>query len=73
MPSLAIPLFERSVEKAPSNASYRYHLGLAHLQAGDRVRGRAAIQRALEASPDAATAADIRRAFTESPAPNPKS
>ncbi len=32
LPDLAIPLFERSVEKAPDNVSYRYHLGLAYVQ-----------------------------------------
>ncbi len=57
----AIPFFERSVEKAPESASYRYHLGLVYLKSGDEARGRAALRRALSASPDAATAAEIRR------------
>ena len=73
LPDLAIRLFERSVKKAPANASYGYHLGLAHLQAGNTARGREALQRALEASPDAATAADIRRALAQNPITIPKS
>lgn len=73
LPNLAIPLFERSVEKMPDRASYRYHLGLAYLQSGDTARGRAALQAALNARPDEATAAEIRRALAAAPAPAPKS
>ncbi|HLG59062.1 MAG TPA: tetratricopeptide repeat protein [Vicinamibacterales bacterium] len=60
LPHLAIPLFERSAAKAPNNAGYQHHLGLSYLQAGDVAKGRAALQRALAAGPDAATSADIR-------------
>jgi tetratricopeptide (TPR) repeat protein len=60
-PQFAIPLFKKCVEKAPTNASYHYHLGLAYLQAGDTDLGRAALQRALANGADATTAADIRR------------
>ncbi len=73
LPDLAIRLFERSVEKAPANPSYHYHLGLAHLQAGNTARGREALQRALEAGADAATAADIRRVLAQNPTTTPKS
>ncbi len=72
-PNLAIPLFERSVEKAPDNASHRYHLGLAYLRSGETIRGRATLERALSANPDAATAAEIRRILAEIPATGPKS
>jgi Tfp pilus assembly protein PilF len=64
----AIPFFEKSVEKVPENASYRYHLGLAYLKSGDEARGRATLKQALAANPDAATAAEIRRLLGE-PAP----
>ena len=67
LPDLAIPIFERIVEKAPDNPSYRYHLGLAYVQSGDTIGGRAALQRALSAKPDAATAAEIRRLLAEIP------
>jgi tetratricopeptide (TPR) repeat protein len=72
LPDLAIPLFERSVEKAPDNVSYRYHLGLAYVQSGDTIRGRAALERALSANPDPDTAAEIRRVLAEIPATGPK-
>ena len=65
---LAIPLFERCVEKAPAQAIYHYHLGLAYLQAGNRDKGRSALQRALDRGANGETAADIRRLLTESQA-----
>ena len=64
-PSLAIPFFERSIEKAPTNASYRYHLGLAYLQTGDAKRGRAALEDALAAGPDTESTAEIRRLLAQ--------
>jgi tetratricopeptide (TPR) repeat protein len=67
LPDLAIPLFERSVEKAPDNPSYRYHLGLAYMLSGDTIGARSALQRALSSKPDADTAAEIRRLLAEIP------
>jgi tetratricopeptide (TPR) repeat protein len=58
---LAIAQFERCVQKAPRIPEYHHHLGLAYVQAGDLVRGRASLQRALDRGIDASTAADIRR------------
>jgi putative PEP-CTERM system TPR-repeat lipoprotein len=63
LPRLAVAQFQRAVEKAPGNASYLHHLGLAHLQAGDTGAGRAALQMALSAKPSSAAAAEIRRAL----------
>jgi tetratricopeptide (TPR) repeat protein len=65
LPQQAIPQFERSVAKAPENATYRYHLGLAYLQAGDTSRGRASLQRALSLGPDVTTSAEIKRALSQ--------
>jgi tetratricopeptide (TPR) repeat protein len=56
LPALAIPAFEKSVEKAPDNPSYHYHLGLAYQKAGDPTRARAAAQQALKIKPDYADA-----------------
>jgi len=56
LPTLAIPAFEKSVEKAPDNPSYHYHLGLAYQKAGDPARARAAAQQALKIKPDHADA-----------------
>jgi tetratricopeptide (TPR) repeat protein len=72
LPELAIPLFARSVEKAPRDASYHYHLGLAYLQSGDQTRGRAALQQALSAKPDARTAEEIQGALGKIPPAAPK-
>jgi tetratricopeptide (TPR) repeat protein len=63
---LAIPVFERCVEKAPTSALYRYHLGLALLKIGDTAKGRAALQRALELNPDQTTSNEIRRLLSAS-------
>ncbi len=56
LPALAVPAFERSVEKAPDNASYHYHLALALSRSGDNARARAAVQEALKLKPDYAEA-----------------
>jgi len=61
LPELAVPLFARCVEKEPSRGTFRYHLGLAYLKAGQKDRGRAALEQALKAGVDAAAAADARR------------
>ena len=61
LPELAVPLFARCVEKEPSRGMFRYHLGLAYLKAGQKDRGRTALEQALKAGVDAATAADARR------------
>jgi len=63
LPALAIPQFASSIRQAPNVAVYHYHLGLAYIQAGDADRGRAALEKALATNPDAATAADIKRAM----------
>jgi tetratricopeptide (TPR) repeat protein len=67
LPQLAIPLFSRSIEKAPQIATYHYHLGLAYRQAGDAARARTAFRKALEHSPDAETAGAIKQALIEIP------
>jgi Tfp pilus assembly protein PilF len=63
LPDLAIPLFRQASEKAPAVPEYHYHLGLALLKSGDKVGGRASLQRALTLKPSASVAAEIRRAL----------
>lgn len=65
LPQLAIPLFQRSIGKAPGDASYHYHLGLAYVQAGDAANARKALERALASNPDVKTAQDIRRILAD--------
>ena len=55
LPELAIPLFENCVKKAPGNASYHHHLGVAYLKAGKFDQARASLQRALANNPDPVT------------------
>jgi tetratricopeptide (TPR) repeat protein len=63
-PHLAMPQFERSVAVDPKNPTFHYHLGLAYLQAGDAVRGKASLERALAAGPDPKTEAEIKQALS---------
>lgn len=70
LPSQAIQQFARSVEKAPNSPVYRYHLGLAYVQAGDAVRGRQSLTRALELKSDFAGADVARRTLAELGAAN---
>ena len=65
LPLLAIPQFEKSIRREPTNGWYHYHLGLAHLQAGDTVRGRAALALALKYGTNSSTGAEIRRTIGE--------
>jgi tetratricopeptide (TPR) repeat protein len=51
LPQLAIGPLEESVAKVPENAMFRYHLGLAYAQAGQKDKARAALERALQLSP----------------------
>jgi tetratricopeptide (TPR) repeat protein len=64
LPELAIPLFNKCVEKAPRNASYHYHLGLSYVKAGDSVRGRRALEKALGLGADEATKSHITRVLS---------
>jgi len=56
LPALAVPAFEKSVEKAPDNASYHYHLALALSKAGSAQRARQAAEQAIKLKPDYAEA-----------------
>jgi tetratricopeptide (TPR) repeat protein len=65
LPERAIPLFESCVKKAPTNAAYNHHLGLAYLKAGRSAEARASLQRALANNPDATIANDAKRALAQ--------
>jgi len=58
---LAIPPFQRCVEKAPKMAECHYHLGLAYLHAGETERGKAALNRSLASGASSAISEDIRK------------
>jgi cellulose synthase operon protein C len=48
LPSQAVPLLRECVDKAPENPSYRYHLGMAQVRAGDLVNGKRSLEQALK-------------------------
>lgn len=55
-PALAVPPFEKSVQLAPDNPTYHYHLGLAHAKSGNAAAARRAVEVALKLDPNYADA-----------------
>ena len=45
---VSVSLAEDAVKKAPENADFRYHLGMALSGAGERDRARTELQKALQ-------------------------
>jgi tetratricopeptide (TPR) repeat protein len=64
LPEMAIQAFTRAVEKAPSNPTYRYHLGLAQAMEGDEARAERSLSKALELRPDFPGADDARKTLS---------
>jgi tetratricopeptide (TPR) repeat protein len=62
---LAIDLLEDSVKKAPSNATYQYHLGMAYQGIKDRTRAKQHLDRALQLDPNFAKSNEVRKALAE--------
>ena len=56
----AIAAFDEIVRKQPERSTYRYHLGMALAQKGDRVTAAAQLKEALKLNPSAEEAAKIR-------------
>jgi tetratricopeptide (TPR) repeat protein len=63
--SLAIPRLEEAVAKSPETAMLHYHLGLALTKAGQRIRARQVLERALTLNLPEREAAEARRVLTE--------
>ena len=63
--SVATPLLEEAVKKAPTNPTYRYHLGMVYQKLNDPVHARAAFEAAIKAKPDSPAAQDARKALSE--------
>ena len=59
--ALAIPIFQKSVDREPANPVYIFHLGLAHAKAGDSRQARQALQQALALARDFKGADEARR------------
>jgi len=64
--SLAVPTLRASVDKAPTNAVYRYHLGLAYAQSGNTKASRQALEQALALNAQFEGSADARRVLAGS-------
>jgi tetratricopeptide (TPR) repeat protein len=62
---LAAPLLEEAVKGAPSNATYRYHLGLAYQKLSDVKRARAEFEKLIRMAPNTPTAEKASRALSE--------
>ena len=52
LPALAVSAFERSIDKAPDNPSYHYHLALALSKSGNSQRARQSAEQAIKLKPD---------------------
>jgi len=61
LPEMALAPLSESVNSDPANAVYSYHLGLAHLGAGDKAKARQYLERALSMSPSFRGAEDARK------------
>jgi Flp pilus assembly protein TadD len=61
MSSLAVSTLREAAQQSPSNPRIRYRLGLAHLQNGDNVRARSALEEALKMNLAGRDADDARR------------
>lgn len=59
--SKAVELLEKAVRRAPGNANYKYHLGIAYVARGDRRDAARVLEQALSLDPNFEGAADARR------------
>ena len=60
LPDNALEIFRNNVSKQPGNSTYRYHLGMALFQKGDKVRAKQELQAALSNNPSKEEAANIK-------------
>ena len=63
--SLAAPLLEEAVKGAPSNATYRYHLGMAYQKLSDVKRARNEFEKSIHIAPNTPEAEKASRALGE--------
>ena len=63
--SVAAPLLEDAVKKAPDNSTYRYHLGLTYQKLNDSARARTELEKAIRLDPSSPIAEQARRALSQ--------
>jgi Flp pilus assembly protein TadD len=56
-------VFRNLAKQYPTNPTFRYHYGIALLEAGDRVRAKAELEAALAGKPADVLAAKIKQAL----------
>ncbi len=64
-PSLGIPHLEASAGKAPTEAVFQYHLGIAYMQIGEYDRAKQALTKALQLKDNFDGAAEARKALAD--------
>ena len=65
LPDSAIQILNNLIQKNPNRALYRYHLGMALLQKGDKARARASFEAALQDKPSQNEEVKIREALSK--------
>lgn len=63
--SLAAPLLEEAVKGAPTNAGYRYHLGMTYQKLNDTKRARIELEKSIRMDPQAPSAEKATHALSE--------
>jgi len=63
--SIAAPLLEAAIKKAPANPTYRYHLGMVYQKLNDNAKAKSAFEAAIKAKPDSPAAESARKALSE--------
>jgi len=61
----AIDLLQDAIKRAPQNATYLYHLGMAYWKNNDQARARQYLSRALELNPKFQKAAEIQQVLAQ--------
>jgi tetratricopeptide (TPR) repeat protein len=61
MGAFALPLLEQALQQEPQKATYHYHLGLVHAQAGQDAKARKSLEAALKLDPKFGGAEHARR------------
>ncbi len=60
LPDNALEIFRNNVTKSPNNPTYRYHLGMALYQKGDKVHAKQELQNALGRNPSKEEESNIK-------------
>jgi tetratricopeptide (TPR) repeat protein len=61
----AVDLLQESLQKAPDNPTYHYHLGMVYQQQNNRAASREHLRRALQLNPNYPAAGQIRQALRQ--------